>query len=412
MRRKQPPAEPAGRPRRTAAGEVFLAFLQLGLTSFGGPVAHLGYFRTAFVQRRQWLDDARYSELVALCQFLPGPTSSQVGMALGLRRAGWWGALAAWVGFTLPSAVAMVLFGYGVLALQGMAQAPWVHGLKVAAVAVVAQAVWGMARTLCPDRTRAAFAVVAAVLVWWLPSPGMQVAAMGLCALGGRWLLHLPSTTGAPPHAPMVSRRIGLAAWSALALLLLAWPAWLAWRGAGASGELGLVSGVMHAGALVFGGGHVVLPLLHSVAVPSGWVPDAAFVAGYGAAQALPGPLFSFAAFVGTVAGWPLHGWAGGAVLLVAIFVPAFLLLVGALPFWDAWRARPGFRAAVAGVNAGVVGILMAALVDPVWVGTIHTPADFALALVTFALLVVAKVPPIAAVLFAAIAGWALAALG
>lgn len=402
----QPHQSEAARPPRGRAWPVFLAFLKLGLTAFGGPVAHLGYFRTEFVQRRRWLDERSYADLVALCQFLPGPASSQVGMALGMGRAGWAGGLAAWLGFTLPSALALMLFAYGVAEVQGLAASGWLHGLKVAAVAVVAQAVWAMSRTLCPDRPRAAIALLAALLTLALPSALGQIGAIVVAGLLGRWRLQrLPQDAG-PPHDYGVPSRVGVAALALCALLLLGLPLWAAASG---SSTVALVEGFYRAGALVFGGGHVLLPLLQATVVPAG-LGNADFLAGYSAAQAVPGPLFSFAAYLGTLAPWPLHGWVGGLVLLVAVFLPGALLLVGALPFWERLRRRAGIQTTMAGINAGVVGILLSALYDPVWTSAIHSRADFGLALAAFGLLVVGKVSPVVVVLLSALAGWALRA--
>lgn len=399
-----------GRPPPASAWQVFCAFLRLGLTSFGGPIAHLGYFRTEFVERRGWLDDRSYADLVVLCQFLPGPASSQVGMAIGLGRAGWAGALAAWLGFTLPSALVLILFAVGLAGNPALAGAGWVHGLKVVTVAVVAQAVWGMAKALCPDRPRASLAILAALLTLLLPAAGTQLVAIGLTGLiGHAWLKLKPPPLPAVPLASYpVSRRTAVLALGLLALLLLGLP-----LAAAASGSAlaTLIDGVFRSGALVFGGGHVVLPLLQAAVVPGGLVDNADFLAGYGAAQAVPGPLFTFAAYLGTVAAWPLQGWPGGLLLLLVIFVPAFLILVGALPFWEQWRSRQGIQGAVAGINAGVVGILLSALYDPVWTGAIHGPVDFALGLAAFGLLVVARMPPALVVLFAAAAGQGLAIL-
>lgn len=394
---------------RGSAWEVFLVFLRLGLTSFGGPVAHLGYFRTEFVERRRWLDDRSYSDLVALCQFLPGPASSQVGMALGLGRAGWRGCLAAWTGFTMPSAIALILFAYGAVEYRGFAESGWVHGLKLAAVAVVAQAVWGMARTLCPDRLRAGIAILAALLTFILPSASGQIVAVVTAGLIGRWWIRLPAFHGGPQSSCSISRRAGMAALATLGLLLVGLPLWAAASG---SSSVALVSGVVRSGALVFGGGHVVLPLLQATVVPSGLVDNPDFLAGYGAAQAVPGPLFTFAAYLGTVANGPLHGWVGGLVLLVAIFAPAFLVVVGVLPFWESLRSRTRVRSTLAGINAGVVGILLSALYDPVWTSAVHSKADFGLALVAFGLLVFARVSPVFVVMLAALGGWALSLPG
>ncbi|WP_418953558.1 chromate efflux transporter [Zeimonas sediminis] len=408
----------AGQPRPHGAGrravEVFLAFLRLGLSSFGGPVAHLGYFRTEFVERRRWLDDRDYSDLVALCQFLPGPASSQVGIGLGLSRAGWAGALAAWCGFTLPSAFALVLFAWGIGHYAGLAASGAVHGLKVVAVAVVAQAVWGMSRSLCPDRPRAAIAIGAALLTLLLPTALAQVGAIVVAGLvGWRWLA-LPAAAPAGHRGYGVSARAGAIAIAIFLALLVALPVWAAASG---SAFVALLDGFYRAGALVFGGGHVVLPLLQSAVVPAGFADAETFIAGYGAAQAVPGPLFTFAAFLGTVAqapdaasagwgaGW-IGGWRGGLAMLVAIFVPAFLLVVGALPFWEAMRRRPGIQSTMAGINAGVVGILLAALYDPVWTSAIRSREDFALALAAFGLLVWAKASPLLVVALAAAGGW------
>ncbi|MBN9408096.1 MAG: chromate efflux transporter [Burkholderiales bacterium] len=385
--------------------DVLLAFLRLGLTSFGGPIAHIAYFRTEFVQRRRWLDDAAFTDLVALCQLLPGPTSSQVGLALGLRRAGWGGALAAWIGFTAPSALALIAFGHGLHALDGAAGSGVLHGLKVVAVAIVAQAVWGMARSLCADVPRAAIAAGAALLTLALPATGGQLAAIAAAALLGAWWCRSVPPGVAAPAQHLVSRRAGLLALVLLAMLLGGLPLAAALSG---SAALQLIDGVFRAGALVFGGGHVVLPLLESAVVPQGFVGPGDFLAGYGATQAVPGPLFTFAAYLGTVASGPLQGWLGGAVLLVAIFAPGFLLLVGALPFWDAVRRQRTMRSVVAGINAGVVGLLAAALYDPVWITAIGSLADVALALLAFVLLMSGRVSPVVVVGLGALVGWAM----
>ncbi|MDO9436610.1 chromate efflux transporter [Hydrogenophaga sp.] len=393
-------------PARGHAIEVLWAFLKLGLTSFGGPVAHLGYFRTEFVERRRWLDDRSYSDLVALCQFLPGPASSQVGMALGLQRAGWSGALLAWMGFTLPSALALIVFAYGVVQHGDLAASGAVHGLKVIAVAVVAQAVWGMAKSLCPDIPRASLAIAAALLTLVLPSALGQVGAIVACGVVGWLVLKLPHQAPVPHRGYGVSRGVGMAALALFALLLVGLPALALLTG---STMWTLVAGFYRAGALVFGGGNVVLPLLQSTVVPMGVVSNAEFLAGYGAAQAVPGPLFTFAAYLGAVMHGTLPGWLGGLVLLVAVFVPAFLLVVGALPFWDALRQQHAIRAAMAGTNAGVVGILLAALYDPVWTNAIVGWADVGLALVAFGLLTYGRVSPFFVVMLGALAGWWLA---
>ena len=388
--------------------EVFWAFLKLGLTSFGGPIAHLGYFRAEFVERRRWLDDRSYSDLVALCQFLPGPASSQVGMAIGLGRAGWLGLLAAWMGFTLPSAMALILFALSVAGFPGVAESAWVHGLKIVAVAIVAQAVLGMARALCPDRARAALAILAALLSLLLPSAFGQVAAIAITGLLAWWRLDAIQAGAAQAHAYPVSRKVGVAALLLFAGLLIALPVWAAATG---SSTAQLLEGVYRSGALVFGGGHVVLPLLQASVVPSGVLSNADLIVGYGAAQAVPGPLFTFAAYIGAMAQWPLHGWLGGLVLLVVIFIPAVLILIGVLPFWQGLRHRAGMRTAMAGVNAGVVGILGVALYDPVWTSAIYSRADFALALLLFGLLTVGRVPPVVVVLLAGLGAWGISVL-
>ena len=396
---------PAG--RRASPLEVLAVFLKLGLTSFGGPVAHLGYFRAEFVERRRWLDDKSYADLVALCQFLPGPASSQVGIALGLGRAGWPGALAAWAGFTLPSAIALVLFAFGIAQWEGLARSGAVHGLKVVAVAVVAQAVWGMARSLCPDRPRAAIAFGATIAVLAMPTAAGQVGVIVAGGLIGRWALSLGHLPALQHRDYGVSRTTGTVLLAAFGLLLVLLPALAALDD---SLALPAFSAFYQAGSLVFGGGHVVLPLLQSSVVPPGWVGADTFLAGYGAAQAVPGPLFTFAAFLGAAMPSPLGGWAGGAAMLLAIFLPAFLLVAGALPHWEALRQRDGVQRAMAGVNAAVVGVLAAALYDPVWTSAIRSKADFGLALAAFGLLVVGKVSPVVVVVLAAAGGWALAA--
>ncbi|CAB3741418.1 putative chromate transport protein [Achromobacter ruhlandii] len=401
----KPAASEAAPATRGSCMEVFLAFLRLGLTAFGGPVAHLAYFREEFVDRRRWLDDYAFSDLVALCQFLPGPASSQVGMALGLRRAGWAGMLAAWLAFTLPSAVAMILLGLGLARFGGLAAMPAVHGLKVAAVAVIAQAVWGMGRSLCPDRPRAGLAIVAALVTVALPTSLGQVGAILLGAVAGAALLQVPPRPLLANRTQGASRAGGYACLALFGLLLAALPLWAQLSGTPLAAQL---AGFYRAGALVFGGGHVVLPLLETAAVGGGMVPSADFLAGYGVAQALPGPLFTFAAFLGAASSGPLSGWAGGLLMLAAVFLPGALLVAAALPFWESLRRRPGVRNMVAGVNAAVVGILLAALYDPVWTQAISSKADFALALALFGLLVYARWSPLWVVLAAAAAGWGL----
>ena len=381
--------------------EILWVATRLGLTSFGGPVAHLGYFREEYVVRRRWLDEATYVDLVALCQFLPGPASSQVGIAIGITRGGLLGGVAAWLGFTLPSAIALVLFAYGLRGL-GAADAGWLHGLKVTAVAVVALAVWGMARSLAPDRARATIAILCAFCALLWPTGVGQVVLIAAAALVGLWLL--PGRAAAPATArPVpVSRALGACALVVFFGLLIALP--IA-RQLADSQALALFDSFFRTGSLVFGGGHVVLPLLQAEVVPPGWVTTEAFVAGYGAAQAVPGPLFTFAAYLGAVMGPRPSGLAGAAIALVAIFLPSFLMIVGALPFWDALRGRASFQAALRGINAAVVGLLLAALYQPVWTSAIHGPADVGLALAAFGLLAFWKAPPWLVVVLAAAAG-------
>ena len=395
-----------GAGERQSAVSVFRAFLKLGCISFGGPIAHIGYFREEFVARRKWLDDRAYADLVALCNFLPGPASSQVGIALGISRAGLPGGLAAWLGFTLPSAALLLAFAYGFHAFGLSPAAGWLHGLKLAAVAVVAQAVWNMGRSLCPDAPRASFAIVATLLALAVPTAWGQVGAIAAGAIAGAWLLQAPASPGTSSGFP-VGKRIALAAWLVFFVLLLGLP--LA-RQAAATPALELFDSFYRSGALVFGGGHVVLPLLRNEVVPPGWVSDDVFLAGYGAAQAVPGPLFTFAAYLGAMMARPPQGLAGGALALAAIFLPAFLLVVGALPYWEALRRNATAQRALGGVNAAVVGILLAALYDPVWTSSVRTKADLGVALAAFGLLAFWKVPPLAVVVLAALGGALLAA--
>ena len=376
--------------------------LRLGLTSFGGPIAHLGYFRDEYVVRRKWLDEATYADLVALCQFLPGPASSQVGIAIGQLRAGTLGALAAWTGFTLPSAIALVLFAYGVDAVGGGLGAGWLHGLKVVAVAVVAQAVLGMMRALAPDRERATLAVVAAAIVLSSPNAFGQIGAIVLGGVVGILLFrgNAPADHAALPMT--VGRRTGAVLLVLFVVLLVGLPFLAA---ASPSQSMKLFDAFYRAGSLVFGGGHVVLPLLQASVVPPGWVSNDAFLAGYGAAQAVPGPLFTFAAYLGAVMGPQPNGWAGAALCLVAAFLPSFLLVLGALPFWDDLRRRPLAQATLRGVNAAVVGLLIAALYNPVWTAGVTNAYDFALAAAAFLLLFMWQTPPWLVVVLSALGG-------
>ncbi len=377
--------------------------LRLGLTSFGGPVAHLGYFRREYVTRRGWLDETAFGDVVALAQMLPGPASSQVGIAIGTRRAGMPGGIAAWLGFTLPSAVALTIFGL-LAATTDLSGAGWVHGLKLAAVAVVAQAVWSMAGSLTPDWPRRIVALAAAAVALAWATPFSQVAIIAGGALIGRLLLAPPGLVVTNPEPSPISRRTALLALAAFAVLLLGLP-----LVRGAEGPVALFDAFFRSGALVFGGGHVVLPLLHATVVEPGWVSDGQFLAGYGAAQAVPGPLFTFAAFLGAVAGPTPNGVPGAAIATVAIFLPSFLLIFGALPFWDRLRASVDVRRALTGTNAAVVGILLAALVTPIWTSAITGPADIVVAAAALALLLTDRVPPVAVVGLCALAGQALA---
>jgi chromate transporter len=397
-------AGPAG-----GALEVLAVFLRLGLTSFGGPVAHLGYFREELVRRRGWVDEEAYADLVALCQFLPGPASSQVGIALGTTRAGVRGGIAAWIGFTLPSALAMAAFALGVGALSGIGESGWLQGLKVVAVAVVAQAVWGMATKLTPDAPRATIAIAAAVALLLWPAALMQVAVLVAGGLLGWRLLKGASEPSSGGLAIRVPRALSVASALLLVAGLLGLPVLAAATG---SPPIAIVSAFFRAGSLVFGGGHVVLPLLEAAVVPPGWVTTDQFVAGYGAAQAVPGPLFSFSAYLGDISSAPPGGLAGAALATVSIFLPSFLLLWAALPLWARLRGAPWAQAALRGLNAAVVGLLLAALYDPVIRSAIRGPADVALALAAFGSLQLWKAPPWAVVLAAAAAGWALGALG
>jgi chromate transporter len=386
--------------------EVFRAFLRLGLTSFGGPVAHLSYFRAELVEKRRWIDEAAYADLIALCQFLPGPASSQVGFALGLRRAGLCGGFAAWLAFTLPSALALIVFAYGLSSLGDLAHRPWLHGLKIVAVAVVAQAVWTMAKSLCPDRPRATLAACAAALVLAVPSSGGQIAAI----VAGGMFGFVRFSGGAAPGPPIAFRahRGALAAALAFFALLFGLPVLAQ---ATQSHAIDLFDSFYRAGALVFGGGHVVLPLLQQAVVPPGWIGNDVFLAGYGAAQAVPGPLFSFAAFLGAAMIDPPNGVAGALLCLVAIYLPSCLLVLAVLPFWSELRARPRAQGALKGVNSAVVGLLLAALYNPVWTGAIFSGVDFGLAIMAFLLLAIWKTPPWAVVVFGALAATLAAAL-
>ncbi len=398
---------------RGTVGEVFLAALKLGLTSFGGPVAHVGYFRSEYVERRRWLDERTFGDLLALCQFLPGPASSQLGMAIGMGRAGRLGAIAAWLGFTLPSAIVMMLFALWLGTGMDVSDAGWLRGLKLTAVAVVAQAVWSMAQSLAPDRPRATIALVAAGWAVLVPGVAGQLAPLVVSAVIGYWLLRPPAKTAAEAAAAQPAERRGGRAAALLqlgifALLLLLLPA--ASQLLPSSQALALADSHYRVGSLVFGGGHVVLPMLEAeVAAGSGGsIPSETFMAGYGAAQAVPGPLFTFAAFIGGSFAPGLQGAAYAALALTAIFIPSYLLLAAALPFWSRLRENRMARGALNGVNAAVVGILLAALYDPVWTDTVGSAADFAFAAAAFLLLQVWRRAPLQVVVLSALGGWAL----
>lgn len=388
--------------RDRAAWSVFLIFLRLGLTSFGGPIAHLGYFRDEFVTRRQWLSERSYADLVALCQFLPGPASSQVGIAIGLSRSGYAGALAAWAGFTLPSAIALILFALGMASYGDAMPAGVLHGLKVVAAAVVAQAVWGMARNLCPDAPRITIMAAATCFVLLVPSAWAQVGVIAIAAVIGLLLFKPPQGVAHDPLPITIRRRVGLFWLTLFFGLLIGLPLLAAMF---PNQTLSIVDAFYRAGSLVFGGGHVVLPLLQAEVVPSGWVSNDAFLAGYGAAQAVPGPLFTFAAFLGASMNQAPTGWLGGLVCLLAIFAPSFLLVVGALPFWERLRRNTRTQAALLGINAAVVGLLLAALYQPVWTSAIYAPQDFGLALVALIALMFWKLPPWLVVVGSGVAG-------
>ena len=394
--------EPGKPVDRGSALEVLRVFLRLGLSSFGGPIAHIGYFRDEFVTRRRWLDEQAYADLVALCQFLPGPASSQVGFSVGLMRAGYLGGLAAWTGFTLPSAIALLLFAYGVGSLGGPIGTGLLHGLKLVAVAIVAQAVWGMARSLCPDRERASIAAVAAVIILFSPSSVAQIAAILLGAVAGLVLCRAAPAPAEGHVALPVSRGAGAFALAAFSFLLASV---LLLAGRLPSPGFDLFAAFYRSGALVFGGGHVVLPLLREAFVTPGWIGDDAFLAGYGAAQAVPGPLFTFSAYLGAMVTPTPHGVAGAALGLFSVFLPGILILIGALPFWDTFRTRSSAQAAMRGVNAAVVGILGAALYNPLWTTSVKSSGDFAVALACFVLLVAWRAPPLVVVLVSACGG-------
>ncbi|MED4600078.1 chromate transporter [Paenibacillus validus] len=387
--------EPKSKPR--ALLEVLAVSTKLGLTSFGGPIAHLGYFHDEYIRRRKWMDERSYADLVALCQFLPGPASSQVGIGIGVIRAGLLGGLTAWLGFTLPSVIALVLFAF---LLQGfdIESAGWIHGLKIVAVAIVAQAVLGMGQKLTPDRNRATIAIIAASATLLWQTAFSQFLLIVVAGIAGLMLYRKTAIPEAPNLSVPISRSFAVICLSLFFGLLIALPLL---RQFGVADWLSLFDSFYRAGSLVFGGGHVVLPLLEREVVPTGWISEADFLAGYGAAQAVPGPLFTFAGYLGAM----INGVKGAMIATAAIFLPAFLLIIGALPFWNSLRKSPKVQGALIGINAAVVGILLAALYNPLWTTAILAPADFALVSTLFLMLVFWKIPPWVVVIIGAIGG-------
>src|SRR5215467_9515498 len=397
-------------PKRGNFLEVLAIFTRLGLTSFGGPVAHLGYFREEIVVRRKWIDERTYGDLIGLCQFLPGPASSQTGISLGIMRAGLPGGLMAWIGFTLPSAILMTLFAYWASVLRSVIASGILHGLLIVAVAVVAQAVWGMARTHCPDRSRATIAILAAIATLLLPAGIVQVAIIATAGLVGWFLFRKSDIATVQTSAALRSVIPRALAFTCLAtftvlLVLFLLPNLFNLH------ALAFFASFYRSGALVFGGGHVVLPLLQAAVVQPGWVTETQFLTGYSAAQAVPGPLFTFSAYLGAIEAPSPHGWVGAIIALLGIYLPSFLLLIGILPFWNSLRNQSTFQAALRGINAAVVGLLLAALYQPVWTSTIKNVYDFLFALAAFGLLVIWKLPPWLVVLLAALVGGLLSLL-
>ena len=387
-------------------GSIFWAFLVLGATAFGGPVAHFGYFRTEFVDRRGWVDERGFADLVSLCQFLPGPASSQTGIAIGMIQRGWLGGIAAWLGFTTPAAIIMIGLGFGLSFAETAAGQGIVHGLKLAAVAVVANALWGMARNACGDAVRASFAAIACVIILFTGVAWFQLLVIAAAAIAGSLILRdapLDTSDGASRSG---NRAVGLLLLAVFLLLLLGLPVLAETM---KSGNLDAFSGFYRVGALVFGGGHVVLPLLEAEVVPTGWTTTDAFLAGYGAAQAIPGPMFALTGYLGNVidpGNGYLGGWTGGVLAIVAVFLPSFLLLGATLPYWDALRSRARIRSALSGVNAAVVGLLLAVLFTPVWTSSVRDSSDFATVVVAVVLLALWRLPPWLVVMLAAVAGF------
>jgi len=386
--------------------KIFLTFLVLGATAFGGPVAHFGYFRTEFVDRRRWIDERGFADLVSLCQFLPGPASSQTGIAIGMIQRGWAGGFAAWLGFTTPAAIIMIGLGFGLSFAQTAAGQGVIHGLKLAAVAVVANALWGMARSACGSPLKASFAAAACVAILFAGSAWFQVAVIALAAIAGSLLIRDEPAKIEVPDTRTGGRMIGAALFVVFLLLLFGLPLLVK---ASASGNLEAFASFYRVGSLVFGGGHVVLPLLEAELVPTGWMSTDAFLAGYGAAQAIPGPMFTLTGYLGNVinpGGGYLGGWTGGLIAIVAVFLPSFLLLGAALPYWDSLRSRGRIRCALSGVNAAVVGLLLAVLYSPVWTSTVEDTSDFATVVIAAVLLAMWRLPSWLVVMLAAIAGF------
>ena len=386
--------------------KIFLTFLVLGATAFGGPVAHFGYFRTEFVDRHRWIDERGFADLVSLCQFLPGPASSQTGIAIGMIQRGWAGGFAAWLGFTTPAAIIMIGLGFGLSFAQTAAGQGVIHGLKLAAVAVVANALWGMARSACGSPLKASFAAAACVAILFAGSAWFQVAVIALAAIAGSLLIRDEPAKIEVPDTRTGGRMIGAALFVVFLLLLFGLPLLVK---ASASGNLEAFASFYRVGSLVFGGGHVVLPLLEAELVPTGWMSTDAFLAGYGAAQAIPGPMFALTGYLGNVinpGGGYLGGWTGGLIAIVAVFLPSFLLLGAALPYWDSLRSRGRIRCALSGVNAAVVGLLLAVLYSPVWTSTVEDTSDFATVVIAAVLLAMWRLPSWLVVMLAAIAGF------
>tara|TARA_A100001037_G_scaffold299312_1_gene324630 strand:- start:28582 stop:29775 length:1194 start_codon:yes stop_codon:yes gene_type:complete len=389
--------------KKESIGRIFLIFLQLGLTSFGGPIAHLGYFREAFVERRKWISEKSFAELIALCQFLPGPASSQVGMGLGLARGGILGSLSAWLGFTLPSAILMILFGYGVINFSKDISPGALHGFKIVAVAVVAQAIWGMSKVLCPDNLRITIAIASASLILVFETALVQFSVITLGAFLGVFFLKAETKSEKTSLGIQISKGFSVLCLTLFFLFLFGLPFLSKIY---ASPNLSIFDSFYRSGSLVFGGGHVVLPLLKTEVVPTGLVSKEAFMAGYGAAQAVPGPLFTFSAFLGTVLKSGPSGWIGATICLIAIFLPSFFLILGVLPFWDSLGKLQFISKALLGINASVVGLLIAAFYNPLWTSGILSLYDFILAMLAFLFLVFWRIPPFLVVCFSALGGW------